>query len=165
MFNLRIKKSIVGVLLIILLFVVVSSVAFGAKLTLKVAHCTNTDHPYQLGLLKFKEIVESKTNGEIEVNIFPSGQLGNERDYVEAIQLGTLDMALACTAPLEGFVEKFMVFDLPFLFKSKQHAYEALDGTIGKDVLTSLESKKVICCFLYASFTSKAPQQTIVLKS
>lgn len=113
------------------------------KITLKVAHVVNTGHPYHLGLLKFKEIVEAQTNGNISILIFPSGQLGNERDTVEALQLGTLDMCLTATAPLTGFEKKFMVFDLPFIFKSKEHAYEVLDGKIGEDVLKLLESKNI----------------------
>ena len=113
------------------------------SMTLKVAHVVNTDHPYHMGLMEFKKIVEAKTNDSIRVEIYPSGQLGNERDTVEALQLGTLDMCLACTAPLTGFEPQFMLFDLPFLFKNKQHAYAVLDGEIGDSVLAKLESKGI----------------------
>ncbi len=115
----------------------------GDKIALKVAHVVGTGHPYHLGLVKMKEVVEAKSNGKMTINIFPSGQLGSERDTVEALQLGTLDMCLSATAPLAGFEEKFMIFDLPFLFKSKQHAYEVLDGAIGTQTLDLLEKKNI----------------------
>lgn len=130
-------------------FIIYPKLVEAKTMTLKVAHVVNSDHPYQMGLMKFKEIVEEKTKGLIKVEIYPSGQLGNERDTVEALQLGTLDMCLACTAPLTGFESQFMLFDLPFLFKNKKHAYAVLDGEIGNAVLAKLESKgiKGLCYF------------------
>jgi|SRR6056297_207898 len=135
---------LLGLALVCSMVLVVNPLSAEAKsMTLKVAHVVNTDHPYHMGLMEFQKIVQEKTKGAIKVEIYPSGQLGNERDTIEALQMGTLDMCLACTAPLTGFEPQFMLFDLPFLFKNKQHAYAVLDGEIGDSVLAKLESKGI----------------------
>lgn len=106
--------------------------------SLKVGHTLAEEHPYQKGLLKFSELVSEKTNGSVKVEVFPNGSLGGERDMVEGVQLGTLDMVLSSTGPLGGFVPELNVVDLPFLFQNREHAYKVLDGEIGEDLLSQL---------------------------
>lgn len=112
--------------------------------TIKVGHVLAPDHPYTLGLKKFAEIVDKKTDGKVKVNVFHSSQLGNERDMIEALQLGTQQMALVSTAPLAGFTKQFLVFDLPFIFSDYKGAYKVLDGEIGQGVLKTLEAQGII---------------------
>src|SRR6056297_2456415 len=136
------KKNITLMLIIFMLVFSFGNSVQSADMNLKVAHVCNPDHPYHKGLLEFKEVVEK--NSDIKVEIYPSGQLGgSEREYVESLQMGTLDMCLACTAPLTGFSESFMVLDLPFLFKNREHAYEVLDGKIGQEILDTLEDETI----------------------
>lgn len=80
----------------------------------------------------FKKYVEEKSNGRIEVELYPNGELGGDRQAIEAVQLGTIQMTIPAAAVLSGFEPKFQVFDLPYLFKSKEAAYKALDGELGK---------------------------------
>ena len=89
---------------------------------LKAAHVTAIDHPFQLGLLKFKDIVEIETNNKIQVNIYPSTQLGNERDLIEGLQIGTVQIAPTSNAPLSSWVPELMVFDFPYIFRDIEHA-------------------------------------------
>ncbi|MBA1334773.1 MAG: TRAP-type transport system, periplasmic component, predicted N-acetylneuraminate-binding protein [Firmicutes bacterium] len=114
------------------------------KLVLKLGHAVNEQHPYHAGAVKFKEIVEQKTNGQVEVQLFPNNQLGSgERDLVEGLQLGTVDLVVTSTGPLSGFEKKFMLFDFPFLFRDKEHAYKVLDGEIGQYVIGLLEKQGI----------------------
>ena len=75
-----------------------------------------------------------KSKGEIEVQLFPAAQLGSERDMVEGLQLGSLEMTLTSTGPLGNFVPQIKLFNLPFLFKDRESCYKVLDGPIGTDI-------------------------------
>lgn len=110
------------------------------KIVLKLGHAVNEEHPYHMGAQKFKEIVEKDTNGNIEVQLFPNGQLGTgERDLIEGMQLGTVDVVVTSTGPMSGFVNTVMLFDFPFLFRDREHAFKVLDGEIGDYVFKLLE--------------------------
>ncbi|MBZ4687574.1 MAG: TRAP-type transport system periplasmic protein [Clostridia bacterium] len=129
-----------------------------------VGHVLAPEHPYHKGLLKFAEIVEEKTEGTYKVEVYPSGQIGGERDMVEGMQLGTVHGGLI--GGTLGLVEpKFMVTDLPFIFRDRKHAYKVLDGSIGQDLLDSLSNHKLKgLCFWENGFrqitNSKRPIKT-----
>lgn len=112
--------------------------------TLKAGHVLAADHPYQLGLVKMAELMAQKSNGRIKMDVFPSSQLGNERDMVEGLQMGTLDVTLVSTAPLANFSNDFLVLDLPYLFKDKEQAFRVLDGPIGTKMLSGLEKNGIV---------------------
>ncbi len=116
-----------------------SGIAHG-KVALKLGHAVSDQHPYHMGAERFKEIVEKETGGEVEVSLFPNNQLGTgERDLLEGLQLGVVDVYVGSTGPMGGFEKKFMLFDFPFLFKDKAQAYEVLDGEIGTYVMGLLD--------------------------
>ncbi|UOQ45066.1 TRAP transporter substrate-binding protein [Halobacillus salinarum] len=104
----------------------------------------NDKHPQYKGLLKFKEIVEEKTDGKIKVETYHSGQLGDDRSMTEALQLGTQEVTIPSTAPLANFVPEFSVFDIPFLFPSEEVADKVLDGKVGQGILKKLESQNLV---------------------
>ncbi len=104
----------------------------------------DTAHPYYLGMVKFAELMEAKSGGRITMKVFPSAQLGNERDVTEALQLGSVDVTLISAAPLSGFTSDFQIFDFPYIFKNRAHAYAVLDSDIGKTMLKNLEKHKLI---------------------
>lgn len=109
------------------------------ELLIKVAHAassTNTGHK----ALEFMDTeLRKRTDGRIGIQIFPNGQLGGERELIESMQLGNLDMAFVSSAPLANFNKQFYAFDIPFLFKDRAAAYRALDGEIGQQLLASLD--------------------------
>jgi tripartite ATP-independent transporter DctP family solute receptor len=82
----------------------------------------------------FKKYIEEKSDGRMIVEIYPNGQLGGERQSIEGVQLGTIQVTVTALAVLSGFEPRFQVFDLPFLFKDKQAAYKALDGKLGNQL-------------------------------
>lgn len=122
----------------------VGNAAKDETITIKVGHVLAPDHPYTMGLNKFAELVAAKTDNKVKVEVFHSSQLGNERDMIEGLQLGTQEMALVSTAPLSGFTSKFFVFDLPFIFETYEGAYKVLDGKIGQDILSTLNDQGIM---------------------
>lgn len=105
----------------------------GDAIVLRASHSCAISHPYQLGLEKFAELVDEKTNGAVQIDIFHSAQLGDERANIEDLQMGTLDIAVSSTGPLGNFVSDYLILDLPFLFTSYEHAHAVLDGEIGQN--------------------------------
>lgn len=118
--------------------------ASGETKTIKAGIGLNEDHPQYKGLLKFKEIVEEKTDGAIKVETYHSGQLGDDRTMTEALQLGTQEVVIPSTAPLANFVPEFSVFDIPFLFPSEEVADTVLDGEVGQELLGKLEEQNLV---------------------
>lgn len=111
--------------------------------TMRIAHTLAPDSHYNKGLMKFQELLEAKTDGQIKVELFHSAQLGSERDAIEGVSMGTIEATLSSTAPLANFSKKFMVFDLPFIIQDREKAFEVMDGDIGKGMLDSLDSKGI----------------------
>jgi len=110
---------------------------------LKLGHAVAPEHPYHLGAVKFAELVAQRTGNKVKIDVYPSTQLGNERDMVEGLQLGTIDLVVTSTGPLGGFVPKMFVVDLPFLFRDREHAYKVLDGPIGKEIFEAFSAKGI----------------------
>ena len=94
--------------------------------------------PYQVGAEKFKEVMEKETGGKIKIDVYPSGQLGSDREMLELLKLGELETMLTATAPLSVWEPTTMVFTLPFIFRDLNHARRVLDGPIGQEILDNL---------------------------
>lgn len=113
------------------------------KFTLRVGHTLTDDSHYGVGLAKLAELVKQKSNGTIEVQAFGNSKLGNERDLIEGVSLGTVEMCLTSTGPLPNFSKAFMVFDLPFIVQDRNKFYPILDGETGQKMLEALGSKGI----------------------
>lgn len=111
-----------------------------AEVTLKLGHIADPQNPYAQGAQKFADLVAEKSGGTIKVEVYPSSQLGNQRDLVEGLTLGTLDLTMTSTAVLGNFHPQIAVFDLPFIFRDREHAFKALD-TVGMEISKDLEEK------------------------
>jgi tripartite ATP-independent transporter DctP family solute receptor len=139
-------KRILGIALVATFFILTlnGALSFAAQtINLKLGHAVAPEHPYHLGAMKFAELVAQKTGNRIKIDVYPSTQLGNERDMVEGLQLGTIDLVVTSTGPLGGFVPKMSVVDLPFLFRDRAHAYKVLDGPIGRELLDTFTGKGI----------------------
>lgn len=105
---------------------------------LRLSHVVAEDHPFHLAALEFEKEVEEKSEGQIEVELYPNGQLyDSEREAIEATQLGDLEMTRIATPAMAGFIPEFSVLNLPFLFNDLEAVHTALDGELG-DELTDL---------------------------
>lgn len=103
----------------------------------KVGHVQPTSHPYHTGMVYLNELLQERTNGQIALDIYPSSQLGAERELVESVQMGTVDIGLV-TSPLANFDTSWYLFDIPGIFYTKDHAYDFLDGEKGQAMLDGL---------------------------
>ena len=146
MLNTKFKKFIISTLLLSLTLILLSGCS-GKKdsdvLEINYGHGFMPGSPQDKSATHFKEEVESKTNGKIKVNIFPSSQLGSAREMFEGLQLGTQEIALVPTARISGFAPELQLFDLPYLFPNKEIAYEIMDGEVGDILLDGLEKQFV----------------------
>jgi tripartite ATP-independent transporter DctP family solute receptor len=107
--------------------------AVAADFTIKVGTIVSESHPDYICMRDvFKKYVESESNGKIKVEIYPNAQLGGDRELSESVQMGTIQIALPATSAIAGFEKRFQVLDLPFLFTSRESAFEALDGELGQ---------------------------------
>lgn len=121
-----------------------AGVAADAQTVIKAGHGTQTGHPSHMALERFRDLVGTKSGGKIKVEIYPDRQLGEEREMVEGLQLGSVDMAVVSTGPLLAFSPQVGVIDLPFLFKDSAHVYKTLDGPVGQQLLASFEPKGIV---------------------
>ena len=119
-------------------------VASGEILELQAGHALTEDSPYHLALTQWADEVYEKTEGRVKIEVFANSVLGNERDMIEALQMGTLDITLPNSAPLSNFTDALKVFDLPFLFEDTEDAYAVIDSDIGSNMLDSLQEIGVV---------------------
>lgn len=112
--------------------------------TIKLGHACSSTHPYNQGAQKFKEIVEAETDGHITVELYADSTLGAERDLIEGMQMGSVEMAIVSTAPLSSYTDSFLAFDLPYLLTSKEQARAVVDSEIGQNMLDSLYSNGLV---------------------
>jgi tripartite ATP-independent transporter DctP family solute receptor len=99
-----------------------------APLTMRFAHFGAEDHPANIAAQQFASHVESRTGGEIKINIFPNNVLGGPPEQAQQIKLGTIDMGLPTQGQLDKYDTAFAAVMLPFIWDSPQHAFRVLDG-------------------------------------
>lgn len=106
---------------------------------LKLAHGLDPTHPVHKAMEFMAERVKENSDGKLEIEIYPSAQLGSEQECVELLQIGSLAMTKVSAAILESFTDNYKVLGLPYIFRSKEHSFRVLDGEIGKELLASTE--------------------------
>ncbi len=114
-----------------------------AQTTLKMNISISQNSHYGVAIDAFAREVEARTGGRYKVQNFYSGALGAERESIEAIQLGTLDLTMTSTGPVPNFVPEIAILDIPFLFRDYAHARAVLDGPIGQDLLNKFPAKGI----------------------
>ncbi|MFO1397149.1 MAG: TRAP transporter substrate-binding protein [Burkholderiales bacterium] len=122
---------------------VVPALPAAAQQTLKMNISLAQNSSYGVAIDTFAKEVEKRTNGRYKVQNFYAGALGAERESIEGVQLGTLDLTLTSTGPVPNFVPEIAILDIPFLFRDYQHARGVLDGPIGQEMLVKFEPKGI----------------------
>jgi len=110
---------------------------------IKLGHGLDPSHPVHKAMVYFADRVKEKTDGKIRIDIYPSEQLGSERECIELLQIGSLGITKVSTSPLEGFVPVYKVFGVPYLFRDDAHRFKVLDGPIGRELLTAPEKFRI----------------------
>lgn len=98
------------------------------EITLRASHSAAPTEPYHIGLTDFAERIAAATDGAVAVEIFPANQLGNEREAIEGLQIGTVDLAVPANAVFTNFVPDLVALDMPFLFDDQEHLERALNS-------------------------------------
>lgn len=135
------KGMIKNVILKSITLLMLSSFLFGCeseqhhKKTIRLAHGLDIQHPVHLALVFMNEELQRLSDGKMDLVIFPSGQLGSEREILELIQIGSMGMTKVSASSLEAFVPEMKVFSLPYLFDDKDHFWHILSGEIGQQLL------------------------------
>ncbi|MEM1257671.1 MAG: TRAP transporter substrate-binding protein [Bacteroidota bacterium] len=120
---------------IVLVIVLVSCGADQRKKVLRLAHGLDTNHPVHLAMVRLGEELHKTSEGKLEVKIYPSGQLGAERECLELLQIGSLDITKVSAAVLENFVPEYKVLSIPYLFRDKPHSHTFYDSKVGREFL------------------------------
>ncbi len=107
---------------------------------LKMGHSLDVEHPVHKAMIFMAEKLEEKSAGKVILQVYPGEQLGSEREMIEQVQMGLLDMTKVSTSPLESFIPAFSVFSVPYLFRDSEHLWNVLNGSIGKRLLQTGES-------------------------
>jgi tripartite ATP-independent transporter DctP family solute receptor len=98
---------------------------------LKAGHSAAPTEPYHLALTRMAELVDERSEGRLQIEVFPASQLGTEREMVEGLLLGTLDIAVPGAGTLGNFVPDLEVLGLPFLYRDNAHWEAVVDGEVG----------------------------------
>ena len=121
-----------------------SPLAASAQEAMKMNISIAQNSHYGVAIDTFAKEVEKRTNGRYKIQNFYAGALGAERESIEGVQLGTLDLTMTSTGPVPNFVPEVAILDIPFLFRDYAHARGTLDGPIGQEMLQKFQSKGLV---------------------
>jgi len=130
-------KKVIFLILLTFLFSACGKVSNVKKL--KIGHGLDQSHPVHKAMLYMAEKAAEKSSGTLQISVYPSQQLGTERECLELLQIGSLAMTKVSCSVLEGFVPIFKVFSLPYIFRDDEHKFNVFEGDVGKDLLISPE--------------------------
>jgi tripartite ATP-independent transporter DctP family solute receptor len=118
---------------------------------MRLGHGLPEDHAVHKAVVKFADLVKERSNGEIEIKVFANGVLGGEREMLEQVQNGVLEMTKASASPLETFSSDYKVFNLPFVFRDRDHFFKVLTSPVGESILASSKKRGFIGLAYYDS--------------
>lgn len=127
----------------LLLLVLASCNVDNSTLRLKLGHGLDTKHPVHQSMTHMADVLAEVSSGTMQIDIYPSGQLGSERELIELLQIGSLDLTKASASPLESFSPQMEIFSIPYVFRNADHCWRILQGDIGRDLLLSLEKVRL----------------------
>lgn len=131
------NKTVIFILLISIALLSCSKVSDVKRL--KIGHGLDKSHSVHKAMEYLAEKAKEKSNGALEITVYPSQQLGTERQCLELLQIGSLAMTKVSASVLEGFVPIYKVFSLPYIFKNDEHKFSIFEGEIGKELLLKTE--------------------------
>jgi len=155
-------KKIIGALIISSFFLLLAGCETENKTRIiKLGHGLDITHPVHKAMMFMAERVKEKSDGKMQIDIYPNQQLGSERECLELLQIGSLGMTKVSTGVMENFAPELKVFGLPFLFRDREHRFKVLEGEIGQKLLNSSIDKRLKGLTFYdagsRSFYSKTP--------
>ena len=131
-------KKVLTLIVLLVLVLSISFTAFAAPKVIKASWVTSADTPRVLAAKVFKAFVEDWSNGNVLVENFPEGQLGGDRDAIEGVKLGTIQMTCASAGIYATLAPKLGVTSLPYVFKNFEEVWAFLDSDINKEIDNTL---------------------------
>ena len=131
-------------LLVLILLIALAAPAFAEPIVIKFSHVVAVDTPKGQAAEYFKKLAEERTNGAVRVEVYPNSQLYKDKEEIEALQLGSVQMlapSLAKFGPLG--VKEFELFDLPYIFNDYEALHKVTDGAVGRRLMDKLDEKGI----------------------
>jgi len=121
-----------------------------SKFPMKIAHLESPIQPRHQALLKVAELVKSRSNGEVDIQLFPAAQLGNARQQVEGVQFGTIESSMMPAAFIAGFNPVVSILDIPYIYPSDRAKSQQLrSSAFGRAILDSFASRQLVALTLW----------------
>ncbi len=154
------------VLVLALALALVASHVLAQQITLRAADNQPADYPTVQGLMHMAEYLEAASDGRITMEVFPGGQLGDERSTIEQVQLGVIDIVRTSTSPVGEFYAPMGVYSLPFIFRDEAHMWKVVMGPIGLELLEGLRAADMVGLAYYDSgsrnfYTANTPIRSV----
>ncbi|MCL9777242.1 TRAP transporter substrate-binding protein [Vibrio methylphosphonaticus] len=118
-----------------------TSFAASAATTLKLSHNQDRNHPVHKSMQFMADQVKEYTDGEVRIRIYPNGQLGTQRESMELLQNGALQIAKSNASEMESFEPAYGAFNIPYIFRDRDHYYRAMTGEVGEKILAASHDK------------------------
>lgn len=140
--------------------------ALAQEITLRAADNQPEDYPTVQGLYFMADYLEAISGGRIKMEVFPGGQLGDERSTIEQVQLGVIDVVRTSTTPVAEFYEPMGVYSLPYIFRDEAHMWKVVQGPIGRELLDGLQDADLVGLAYYDSgsrnfYTTDTPVRSV----
>jgi TRAP-type transport system periplasmic protein len=129
-----VKRIVAALATLAVVAVAATAAAQDRKVTLRIASAFNESTDMMLAAKRFGDLVRERSGGSIDVKMFAGGQMGGEKDNLEALKIGELEMGVFGTYPIVPLAPKYSFFDAPFVFRDRDHVYNVWGGKLGSDV-------------------------------
>jgi tripartite ATP-independent transporter DctP family solute receptor len=140
----RLALAILLSLMLAVLWILISASHRSTEtIVLRLGHSLDTKHPVHVAMAFMGDELARRSEGSLQVHIYANSQLGSEREMIELVQLGALDLVKTSTSPLEGFVPIMGVFSVPYVFDDDEHFWRVLEGPIGRELLLASQDQRL----------------------
>lgn len=161
----RLPAAALSLVLAACLAVGCDGAAVGGPQTAYLAHTLPVSHPVHRGIEVFARAVDSLSAGTLQIEIFPDGQLGSEREVLELLQIGAIPLTKVSAATMANFAPAYEVLGVPYLFRDEDHLFRVLRGDIGRDVLAAGQDQLLRGLAFYTAgtrsfYTTRGPVRT-----
>lgn len=111
---------------------------------LRIGHTLDLNHSVHKAMVHMGEQLKKYSNGTMELKIYPNAQLGNEREMLELLQIGSLALTKVSAATIEGFVPEMKIYGIPYIFRDRAHRWRVLQGEVGQALLNETQKAHLV---------------------
>ncbi len=135
------------------------------RIVIKFSHVVSESSPKGLAAKRFAQLVNQRSDGRVEVQVYANSQLYKDGEEIAALQAGNIQLIAPATAKMTKYFPQLIIFDMPFLFSSYQHVYETVDGPVGQELLSQMSGQEMLGLALWDNgFKQIAAKQPVVTK-